>query len=81
MAGFAVKVGLFGCAVGERLVGSDGVVDGSESMGFHIEGVSIADVTAVEMLVFEGFEEPLDYTVGLPGFDPGPHSRSRGSSP
>nr|WP_239154049.1 hypothetical protein [Amycolatopsis sp. FDAARGOS 1241] len=32
---------------------------------FDGEGVAIADERAVEMLVFEGAEEPFDHAVGL----------------
>jgi hypothetical protein len=58
-------VGLFWGVVGECLVGSDGVVDHAESVGFHVEGVAVADVAAVEVFVFEGAEEAFDDTVGL----------------
>jgi hypothetical protein len=53
-------------------VGSDGVVDLAESRDFHREGVAVVDRGAVEVLVFEGFEESLDDSVGLRGSDPGP---------
>ena len=46
-------------------MGSDGVVDLAESRDFHREGVAVVDRGAVEVLVFEGFEEPLDDSVGL----------------
>lgn len=62
---FVLEVGLFGGAVGECLVGSDGVVDDAESVDFHVEGVAVADVAAEEVLVFEGAEEPFDDAVGL----------------
>jgi hypothetical protein len=52
--GFVVEVGLVGCAVVEGLVGPDGVVDDPEAMNFHVEGVAVGDVAAVEVLVFEG---------------------------
>lgn len=54
---FAVEVGLFGGVVVEGLVGSDGVVDDAEVVGFHVEGVAVGDVAAVEVFVFEGAEE------------------------
>ena len=38
-------------AVGECLVGSDGVVDDAESVDFHVEGIAVADVAAEEVLV------------------------------
>ena len=59
------EVGLFGGAVGEGLVGSDGVVDDSESVNFHVEGIAVADVAAEEVLVFERSEESFDDAVGL----------------
>jgi hypothetical protein len=60
-----IEVGLAGCAVVEALVGSDGVVDDAEAMGFHVWSVAVADVAAEEMLVFEGAEEAFDDSVGL----------------
>lgn len=48
-----VKVSLFGGAVVECLVGPDGVVDDAESVDFHVECVSVADVAAEEVLVFQ----------------------------
>ena len=53
-------------------MGSDGVIDLAESLDFHGEGVAVVDRGAVEVLVFQGFEQPLDDSVGLRGSDPGP---------
>jgi hypothetical protein len=39
--------------------------------GFHVEGVTVADVSAVEVFVFEGAEESFDDAVGLRGFKAG----------
>jgi hypothetical protein len=47
------------------LVGADGVVDDAEAVDFHVEGVAVADVAAVEVFVFEGAEEAFDDAVGL----------------
>ena len=66
-------VGLFRGVVVEGLVGSDGVVDDAEGVDFHVEGVAVADVAAVEVFVFEGADEALDDTAGLGSFDPGAH--------
>lgn len=62
---FCVEVGLFGGAVCQCLVGSDGVVGDAEAVGFHVQGVAVADVAAEEMLVFQCLEEALDNAVGL----------------
>ena len=47
------------------LVWPDGVVDVAVMMGLHVEGVAVSDGAAVEVLVFEGSEEPLDHPVRL----------------
>jgi hypothetical protein len=52
-------------AVVEGLVGSDGVVDLAEAVDFDGEGVAVVDGSAVEVLVLEGAEGPLDDAVGL----------------
>jgi hypothetical protein len=46
------------------LVGSDGVVDLAEPVDFDGEGVAVVDGSAVEVLILEGAEEPLDDAVG-----------------
>jgi hypothetical protein len=43
--------------VAESLVGSDVVVDLAESPDFHGEGVAVVDRGAVEVFVFQGFEQ------------------------
>jgi hypothetical protein len=53
------------------LVGSDGVVDLAEPVDFDGEGVAVVDGSAVEVLVLEGAEEPLDDAVGLRALDSG----------
>ena len=63
--GFVGEVGGLGCAVVECLVGSDGVVDDAEAVGFRVESVAVADVAAEQVLLFECFEGPLDEAVGL----------------
>jgi hypothetical protein len=55
----------------ECLVGSDGVVDLGEPVDFDGEGVAVVDGSAVEVLVLEGAEEPLDDAVGLRALDSG----------
>jgi hypothetical protein len=52
-----------GCGRG-GLGGSDGVVDLAEPVDFDGEGVAVVDGSAVEVLVLEGAEEPLDDAVG-----------------
>jgi hypothetical protein len=59
------QVGVAWGAVVEGLVGSDGVVDLAEPVDFDGEGVAVVDGSAVEVLVLEGAEEPLDDAVGL----------------
>lgn len=53
------------------LVWSDGVVDVAVAVDFHVEGVAVTDEPAVEVLVFQGAEEPFDHTVGLGRADAG----------
>ena len=61
-------------------MGADGVVDDAEMVNFHVKGVAVGDVSAEEVLVFEGAEEAFDGAVGLGGFDSGARTwRSRGS--
>ena len=45
--------------VAEGMVGSDRVVNLAESLDFHGQGVAVGDLSAVEVLVFQGAEEPL----------------------
>jgi hypothetical protein len=47
----------------EGLVGPQGVVGAAEQAEFDSEGVAIADDRAVEVLVFQGAEEPFDHVV------------------
>jgi hypothetical protein len=44
-------------------VGPQGVVGAAEQAEFDSEGVAIADDRAVEVLVFQGAEEPFDHAV------------------
>ena len=60
-------------------MGADGVVDDAEMVNFHVKGVAVGDVSAEEVLVFEGAEEAFDGAVGLGGFDWVRTWRSRGS--
>jgi hypothetical protein len=55
----------------EGLVGPQGVVGAAEQAEFDSEGVAIADDRAVEVLVFQGAEEPFDHAVGLRAPDSG----------
>jgi len=48
-----------------EVVGPQGVVGAAEQAEFDSEGVAIADDRAVEVLVFQGAEEPFDHAVGL----------------
>jgi hypothetical protein len=52
-------------------VGPQGVVGAAEQAEFDSEGVAIADDRAVEVLVFQGAEEPFDHAVGLRAPDSG----------
>jgi hypothetical protein len=63
-------VGLAGCAVAEGLVRADGVIDLPEPVDLDRERVTVADLTAVEVLVFQGAEEPFDDSVALRALDP-----------
>jgi hypothetical protein len=47
--------------------------------GFPVEGIAVADVSAVEVFVFERFEESLDDTVGLQGLMRAPVAQQRSS--
>jgi hypothetical protein len=53
-----------GCGRG-GLGGVGCVVDLAEPVDFDGEGVAVVDGSAVEVLVLEGAEEPLDDAVGL----------------
>ena len=44
---------------------ADGVVDLAEEVGLHREGVAIANLGALEMLVLQRAKEPLGHPVGL----------------
>ena len=46
-------------------MGSDGVVNDSEAVGFHVEGITVADIAAEEVFVFQRLEESLDDAICL----------------
>ena len=52
-------------------MGADPVVDVGEQGDLDSERVAVTDQPAVEVLVFEGAEEPLDNAVGLRAADSG----------
>ena len=54
------------------MVWSDGVIDDAEAVDFHVERVTITDVAAEEVFVFQRLEEALDDAIGLRGSDPSP---------
>src|SRR6266540_5451305 len=67
----AVEIGVAWHAVGDGLVGSDGVIDLAEAADFDGEGAGVVDRAAEQMLVFQGAEEPFDDAVGLRALDTG----------
>jgi hypothetical protein len=64
-------VGVAWGAVVEGLVGSGWCCRSGEPVDFDGAGVAVVDGSAVEVLVLEGAEEPLDDAVDLRALDSG----------
>jgi hypothetical protein len=66
-------VAVEGSSHGDGFVGSDRVVDRLVGVDLVGEGEAVSDFAVVEMLIFDGFEEPFDHPVGpgrlVPGTD------------
>ncbi len=64
LGGGGLAVVVVGSGHVDGLVGADLVVGSAVGVGLGGEFEAVVDVSAVEVFVFDGFEEPLDHSVG-----------------